>query len=597
MTGMNTGWPAAHRRGRGLARRRPKAWPLVTLLACCFLLPAPRARAGTLADLLAHPPLVVEGTGLESAPLEQFYAARGFRPAWSLVETRALAQILRQAGNAGLDPGDYHLAALERAIERTEHLALPAVPRLRRGEKAAYLSPAADRQPAEKEPSEAEPSRMERAAAATARAELDLLASDAFLRYAQALGQGSIVPASIDPNWDVAIVPVDAVAALQRATVSPAALETVLKRLGPQNPAYRRLEAALERYRALAAKGGWTSVPAGPTLKPGMQDRRVEALRRRLGVAGPTTPSSDIYDSALVRAVRRFQIRNGLTPDGVVGPATLTLLNRTVGERIATLRANLERWRWLPHDLGPRYVMVNIAAQELTAVSAGSPAFDMRAVVGAADKPTPLLISRIRSVVFAPSWYVPRSIAVREILPKLQRDPSYLMTDNLRIRGVEGDAALGQGIDWAHYGINDFPFQLVQLPGAHNALGRVKFRFENSFDVYMHDTPEHRLFTLPVRDLSHGCVRLQEPAALALWLLQDNSGWDAARVATEMARTTTYTVRVRDPVPVYLLYFTAWVAPDGTVEFRRDLYGWDGKLDQALRHRLASRTHAHAGTG
>jgi L,D-transpeptidase YcbB len=322
---------------------------------------------------------------------------------------------------------------------------------------------------------------------------------------------------------------------------------------------YERLEQALERYRQIAESA---PVPPGPALKPGAEGDRVEALRARLAAAAeaegadplPETELPEVFDVTLEEAVLSFQERHGLQADGIAGASTLAELNRTAEDQIRKIELNLERWRRMPDDLGQRHILVNIAAFRLDAIEDGRSVLDMRVIVGRTATPTPVVSSAIESVVLNPSWYVPKSIASKEIWPKGR---SYLRRNGFEV--------LPDG-------------KLRQRPGANNSLGQVKFRFPNRFGVYLHDTPSRSLFDRTARALSHGCVRVERPADLAEWVLRDDPRWSWETIQDALDSGRERSVALPEPVPVHIAYWTAWVDDTGTLWFGQDIYGLDGEI-------------------
>ena len=326
----------------------------------------------------------------------------------------------------------------------------------------------------------------------------------------------------------------------------------------PAHEGYERLEQALERYRRIAGSQP-KPVPPGPALKLGDKGDRVETLRARLAAAAeaesadplPETELPEEFDFDLEEAVRAFQERHGLKADGVAGASTLAELNRPAEDQIRKIELNLERWRRMPADLGERHILVNIAAFRLDAIEDGRSVLDMRVIVGRTDTRTPVVSSAIEQVVLNPSWYVPKSIASKEIWPKGR---SYLRRNGFEV--------LPDG-------------KLRQKPGANNSLGQVKFRFPNPFGVYLHDTPSRSLFDRAVRALSHGCVRLERPADLAAWALRDHPQWSPEAVQAALDSGRERAVAVPEPIPVHIAYWTAWVDDQGTLRFGQDIYGQD----------------------
>ncbi|MBL8704889.1 MAG: L,D-transpeptidase family protein [Rhodospirillales bacterium] len=338
-----------------------------------------------------------------------------------------------------------------------------------------------------------------------------------------------------------------------------------------QRAAGDRLSQALDAYRAIEARGGWPTVGDGPTLEEGMADARVPALRRRLAASGDLSPEAgrEAYDGELAQAVRRFQARHGLAVDGRVGRETLASLNVSAAARTWQLERNLAGWQALP-ELGAAYVQVNVAAMLLDAVDGGEVKLRMPVVVGDVRHPTPVFSSRLTGVVFNPDWTVPPSIVRKEILPRLRRESGYLAASAIRLLDRPQDP-FGATIDWRSYG-GGAP-RLRQDPGPRNALGLVKFDLPNPHDVYLHDTPSKRLFALPRRAFSHGCIRVSRPRELAAWAL----AVDDAAVEQAIAAGTTTRMPVQREIQVHVLYMTAFVDPGGTVQFRDDLYGLDAK--------------------
>jgi murein L,D-transpeptidase YcbB/YkuD len=412
----------------------------------------------------------------------------------------------------------------------------------------------------------------------------ELYFSAAFLQYASDLKVGRVLPSKIDPDFFLQRRTIDELAALKSLAQTPS-LERFFASWQPHHPIYALLRTALAHYRAVAAEGGWGSVALGPSLHPGQSDARVPAIRARLAVtddAQPATRAPTVYDAGLVEAVKRFQQRHGLAVDGVIGNSTIVAMNVPVADRINSLIATMERVRWIPEDLGKKFIIVNIAAFELRRFDNGIEKERMRVVVGKPYHRTPVFSDRIRYVEFNPYWSVPPSIAIKEELPKLRSDPGAIAAQGFE--AVQGDRVFSLlTIDWNQYGPGHFPFQLRQKPGANNALGRVKLIFPNPHNVYLHDSPAHSLFSRSERAFSHGCIRLARPLELAQEVLTASgvAGWNSARVDDVIASAKTTVVNLREPMPVHITYLTAWV--DGhVVNFRSDIYGHDKKLLAAL---------------
>jgi murein L,D-transpeptidase YcbB/YkuD len=285
-------------------------------------------------------------------------------------------------------------------------------------------------------------------------------------------------------------------------------------------------------------------------------------------------------------ALRRFQRRHGLAADGLVSPATLAALNVPVTARIRQLELNMERWRWLPRELSSRYILVNIANAALEVVEDGRSVLRMRVVVGRPDRRTPVLSARMTALVLSPYWHVPPRITTEDQLPLIRKDPAYLTRQSMTImqgRGAEARPIDPSTIDWSKMTAETFPYHLRQDPGPHNALGRMKFMFPNRFQVYLHDTPTRGLFAKPVRALSSGCIRLERPIDLAAYILRDDPRWSRDKILAAIEQRTAHVVRLPAPIPVHLVYWTAWIQPDGEVHFRQDIYGDDHALENALR--------------
>jgi len=413
---------------------------------------------------------------------------------------------------------------------------------------------------------------------------IELHFSAALLEYASDLQVGRFLPRKVDPNFFVQERSIDQLAALKRVASAPS-IDQFFLSWEPRAPEYRALKAALADYRALAATGGWPSVPLGDALKPGMSDERVKALRARLAVTGEVAPQAaagaeSSYDDELVGGVEAFQSRHGLDADGVIGAATIVALNVPVEARIQEIVVAMERWRWMPENLGGDYIMVNIAGFDLKRVQDGKVEERMSVVVGKPYSRTPAFSDAIRYVELNPYWNVPTGIALKEELPKLRKNPSARASAGFE--AVRGDKVYAlTAINWSQYGPSNFPFQIRQRPGPSNALGRVKFMFPNRFNVYLHDTPAQSFFERSERAFSHGCIRLSRPIDLAEQVLSAVPGWNRNRVDAVVASGDRTVVNLTTPLPIHITYLTAWV-DNGTANFRRDIYEQDVKLMAAL---------------
>jgi len=406
----------------------------------------------------------------------------------------------------------------------------------------------------------------------------ELQLTEAFLHYAEDVGYGRHRLTGQDPEWHIKPRPFDARAALAQAQ-STTDMAALLERLPPIHPQYRRLREALASYRAEARAGEWPAIPDGPVLEPHVSHEQVPPLRQRLAAEGyldgPQDADSD-FDDDLRDAVVRFQASHGLTQDGKVGPKTRAALNVPLAERIAQIRINMERWRWLPRDMGTRYLLINLPAFELDIVVDEQVVHRMRAITGRVDRTSPSFASYLTQIVLNPSWTVPRRLAVEDLLPRQQQDPEFLAHKQIAVlqrqdgQYVEIDP---QTVDWQQYDKDNFPFVLRQAPGPKNSLGQIKFIMPNPFAIFLHDTPGKALFNKTVRTLSSGCIRLQEPLELADWLLEAEQPDMLETLRGEIDSGESLTLPLRERVPVYLVYLTAWVDEAKNLQFRDDIYG------------------------
>lgn len=410
-------------------------------------------------------------------------------------------------------------------------------------------------------------------------AHVDVLLSAMYASLGEDLLVGQIPPKGIGQAWFIDVKEDDVDSALVRTLGDTLSLGIAAMR--PEDEEYGALQKELARYRDIVAKGDWPLIPAGKTLKPGQSDSpaRIAALRERLAAEGitvgspaaapagdsgqaaaaaaPAATGSGVYDAALAEAVGVFQTRHSITVDGNLSPETVKSLNVPAAYRLGQVAANLERFRWMPRDLGDRYIFVNVPAFQLTAFDSGQKSLEMKVIVGQEfeDRATPVFSDSMETVVFRPYWNVTPDIQRKEIEPK---GAAYMASQNMEYFTDGGQR------------------RIRQRPGPTNSLGFVKFLFPNDYNIYLHDTPNHELFKKDVRAFSHGCIRLEKPNELAQWVL----GWDAARVQAEMDGKDNVTHRLPRKLPVYITYGTAFMR-DGQLHFGNDLYHRDDKLVQA----------------
>ena len=405
-------------------------------------------------------------------------------------------------------------------------------------------------------------------------ADADVLMTSTFAELGEDMLTGQINPKSMSQSWFISTREEGIDSALAR-TLRESPVDQSIRLIRPQDPSYDSLRIQLIRYRELAAKGDWPTIPKGPALKPRQTDARgrLTALIGRLQAegylpadyaqAGTDSASTKMtYDSTLAGAVARFQSHHDIGVDSMLGPETVDALNKPVSYRLGQIAANLERFRWLPRSLGERYILVNVPAFELTAYDSGKAALNMKVIVGQdyQGKSTPVFSDSMEFVVFRPYWIVTDSIANKEIYPKAEADPGYLERNNYEIVTIEHRK------------------RVRQKPGEKNSLGLVKFMFPNDFNIYLHDTPQGELFNKDVRAFSHGCIRLQHPDSLAQFVL----GWPIDSVHREMEQgRDDHRVNLKRKIPVYIVYFTTYLR-DGDLYFGNDLYGRDEKLVQSI---------------
>ncbi|MFZ2634363.1 MAG: L,D-transpeptidase family protein [Desulfosalsimonadaceae bacterium] len=422
-------------------------------------------------------------------------------------------------------------------------------------------------------------------------AELDTLLTFNLIKYIHDAGRGRIKPHYADPSLftEASGVNFDPQAVMEKALQEPD-LAVYLEGLPPAHQHYVNLKKALMTYRAIEKSGGWLPVAAGKTIRPGDQDERIPAVIRRLMVTGDLdtkTAEETHYSPLLKQGIMKFQARHGLAPDGVIGPNTLAAMNVPVSDRIKQIIINMTRWRWQAHDLGEKYILINIANFDLTAFENGQEVFNFPVIVGKSQYQTPIFSDRIMDITLNPYWTVPPSIARNEELPKLKKDPNHLVKQHIRLfSGWNEDAGEidSRFVDWKHVSPAIMgQYKLRQDPGEWNALGQIKFESPNEYDVFLHDTPTRNLFSQIHRALSHGCIRLSDPLKLAAFALSRQAGaWTPEKISSSMKEKKLTGIRLTEPLPVHITYRTSWVDKDGLICFNSDIYGQDKKLFNAL---------------
>jgi L,D-transpeptidase YcbB len=407
-------------------------------------------------------------------------------------------------------------------------------------------------------------------------ANLDVWLTYLYLQYASDLTNGVANLVRVDPKWQIRDKKADSLALLEQALEQNQVARS-LDGLTPRHAQYTGLRDAFAKYREIEQRGGWPAVPAQLKLKPGQQNAAVPLLARRLAVTGDYTGTPNdqntTYGDDLQEAVKRFQRRHGLEPDGAISAGTVAQMNVPVGQRIQQISLNLERWRWLPADLGERHVLVNIPEYRLEVWDRGKVPVSMRIVVGKKNTPTPIFNDDMTHIVFSPYWNLPPDIVKNETIPQALRDPASLQRMNMEVLDKSGSPVDPASIDADNVG----EYRFRQRPGSSNALGFVKFMFPNQYNVYLHDTPSDSLFARAVRSFSHGCVRLEQPEQLAQYVLADQPEWTQERIREAMHSGQEKTVKLTGPLPVYLGYWTARISADGIMQFRDDLYGIDAR--------------------
>ena len=507
----------------------------------------------------ARPPYVTadaEGKKLWKLT-QQFYERREHVPAWTkgskpLPQISELIAALQTASEEGLDPQLYNVALLDQRRQEASKGLLT---------KKGF------------EPTEA--------------GSLDVWLTYLYMKYTSDLADGLSDLAHADPRWQIRPEKFDPSTLLESA-LRENRVGASIAELMPGNPQYQALRKMLAAHRAQAAKGGWPAVPGKTRLKPGQRAPAAAAIASRLSASGDFTgavPAAGgaAYTTDLQEAVKRFQRRHGLTDDGIVTPAVAAEMNVPIDQRIRQIEMNLERWRWLPRDLGERHILVNIPEYRLEVWEGSRVPLSMRVVVGKQDTQTPIFSDEMTHVVFSPYWNVPPTIAQGETLPEIMKDPGFLDRTNMEVLDKSGKPIEPSTIDVA----DPTSYRFRQRPGAQNSLGLVKFMFPNQFNVYLHDTPADSLFARASRSFSHGCVRIENPLALAEYVLRDHSGWTREKIEEAMHAEEERTVKLKKAIPVYLGYWTARVSGDGTMQFRKDVYGIDNRLTALLADRLS----------
>jgi murein L,D-transpeptidase YcbB/YkuD len=503
----------------------------------------------------------VHGVPIHSfALLMKFYRGRAYSPVWLddtgvLPNARTILGLLENAASEGLRPEDYHVAAIKGLMQN---------PALRQS----------DHDPA----------------FAFQAAKLELLLTDAFFTFNTHIAVGR-TPLKIrdggiyDPRQAIHLENL----LIQALSHHGQALEFTQAWVRT-DPLYLGLKSALQKYRDLAAWHDWPAIPAGPELQLGDQDPvRIPLLQKKLSALGDymaTVPDQPIWDARLQAALMQFQSRSQLTPTGRLTPSTLRALNQPLENIIRQLEINLERWRWLPRNLGPRYILVNIPSYRLEVNADGLNVLSMKVVVGKEFHRTPIFASKIAAIVINPSWIIPMQIILKEKLYSIRHNPNFFEQNHITVITGWGDNAQAVDpatVDWRIMKQRDYAshYHFRQEPGPWNALGRIKIILPNPYGIYLHGTPQQTLFGESIRNFSHGCIRLEKPLALAEYVLGDRYNWSQEELSEAIHEQFEQTVDLIQPVFIYVTYMTSAPESNGLLHFYPDIYGQDQALISA----------------
>ena len=535
---------------------------LSVLFVCFFLLSPLSAFAEewegrSIQDILeTEGEIIVEGIKLDKKAVKKWYERREYLPAWIsdnfiYQHSYYFLEAMEYSYHEGLNPSDYPVNLIRKRIFSEQPLS---------------------------------------------HVNTELLITDSILRYIYDLKSGRKRGQNVDFNLFTEIRAIDPTTLLDEALQAKSLAEYVTA-LVPQNQEYRVLRDALARYRDIKKKGGFTKIPSGPVIKIGMVDARISKIYQRLTqeeLALEKLPGNQAtYEGEIVSAIKKFQKLHGLTEDGTIGPATMAALNTPVERRITQLILSMERWRWLPKDLGKKYVIVNIAAFSLEAFDENKEALSMKVIVGKPYYDTPVMSTEVTDITFHPYWHVPKKLAIEKLLPEIRKDQTYLERNGFDVLEQGENNKLQYAdtsqLNWQTLQDEEFHYILRQKPGPINSLGKIRFSIRNDLSIYLHDTPDNSLFLPNSRAFSAGCIRLEDPLAFAYFLLDVDSSWDKEKIkdiynekAEEGKKLRSINVKLLNPIPINILYWTSWVDREGQVNFREDIYGRDKMLIAAL---------------